>query len=339
MALFEGNPGSGKSTAAGRLSRVLGQVGVAHTWWYEEAKGHPLHTFDDWPSFDRMLQDVFSGDLGRRRKVIDEVLERWETLGESQRQGGEVGILDGALFGHLTWTLLPAGAPNEETMAYVAEAERRVAAAQPCLIYMRQDDVEAGMRRLAERRGAGWIEQKAKQYEGLPYSKERRLSGFEGLVVYWEDYQRLADELFERSTLAKRLVRVEPADWEAGWREIAEFLELPADATTATSGATAEGELERFVGTYSYVRDGKEAECRVTLESGRLHVNGLADVWRHTPLVPLGDAGEARFGVESYPIELAFERGRDGAVHGARVSGPQPLWGSRTQQLKKSCGT
>ena len=339
LVLFEGIPGSGKSTAAWRLNRVLGQVGVAHTWWYEEAKGHPRHTYGDWPSFDRMLGEIFSGEAARRRAVIDEVLERWGTMGESLARGEEVGILDGALFGHLTWTLFPAGAPNEETMGYVAEAERRLAAAKPCLIYMRQEDVGAGMRRIAERRGMGWIEGKAKQYEGLPYNRERGLKGPEGLVAYWQDYQQLADELFERSALAKRMVRVEPRDWEAGWREIAAFLELPEGATRgAAADAAAVGQLERYVGTYSYVRAGKEAECRVTLEEGRLYVDGLEDMWRHTPLVPMGDAGDAgdaRFGVESYPIELAFERREDGAVHLARLNGPQPLWGTRAERLTK----
>ena len=183
LVLFEGIPGSGKSTAAGRLSQVLAHAGVPHRWWYEEAQGHPLHTYGDWPSFDWMPEELFSGEAARRRTVIDAVLERWGTMAESLAQGEEVGILDGALFGHLTWTLFPAGAPDAETMSYVAEAERRVEVAKPCLVYLRQDDLGAGMRRLAERRGKGWIERKAKQYEALPYSTERGLQGFDGLVA------------------------------------------------------------------------------------------------------------------------------------------------------------
>src|SRR5688572_6947764 len=113
LVLFEGIPGSGKSTLAARLTRVLSQAGVPHTWWYEEAKGHPLHTYGDWPSFDRLLGEIFSGDPARRGHVTEQVLERWGEIGESLARGEEVGILDGALFGHLTWTLFPAGAPNE----------------------------------------------------------------------------------------------------------------------------------------------------------------------------------------------------------------------------------
>ena len=76
FVLFEGIPGSGKSTAAGRLHRALDELGVAHRWWYEEQQGHPLHTFDDWHSMDRQLGDIFSGDAARRRKVIDAMLAK-----------------------------------------------------------------------------------------------------------------------------------------------------------------------------------------------------------------------------------------------------------------------
>ena len=237
------------------------------------------------------------------------------------------------LLGNLTWTLFPAGAPAEEIAAYVAEAERRVAPARPCLVYLRQEDVAEVVRRIAQRRGTQWTERKVKQYEALPYNKARAYAGFDGLVAYWEDYQRLADELFERSTLAKRLVPVDPADWGAGWRHIAAFLEVPVNA--ATGSAISAADLERYAGTYSYTQRDKEAHCQIALGAGRLVVTGLADVWRETPLVPIGPAQDSRFALESYPIEVTFDVRPDGAVRGAHLTGPPPLWGNLTDRLTR----
>ena len=331
LVLFEGIPGSGKSTAAGRLHRACAQLGLPNQWWYEETKGNPLHTYHDWPSMDRELGDIFSGDAARRGKVVESTLARWETLGTALADGRELGILDGMLLGSLTWTLFPAGAPEEEITAYLAEAERRVAPAKPCLVYLRQPSPADVVRRVAERRGSGWAEGKAKQYGGLPYSKARGYTGLDGLVAYWEDYQRLADRLFERSALTKHLVTVDPDDWESSWRQIADFLMLSpaAGAAPASSGAA----LERYAGTYSFTHGDKESRCEVALRDGLLLLSGLPGVWRETPLVPATSGGEARFALESYPFDLTFEVDNDGTVGGAHVSGPPPLFGTMPERL------
>jgi hypothetical protein len=129
-------------------------------------------------------------------------------------------------------------------------------------------------------------------------------------------------------------VRVDPADWEASWQEIADSLELPpaADDASRWSGET----LERYVGTYAYSHGGQEARCEVAFREGRLVVSGLAGVWRETPLVPVGRGGEARFALAAYPFEMTFELGERGMVRGARLSGPPPLFGSLPGRLVRA---
>jgi hypothetical protein len=89
------------------------------------------------------------------------------------------------------------------------------------------------------------------------------------------------------------------------------------------------------VGTYSYERGGQEVHCRVNVEDGRLIIDSWADVWRRTPLVPVGDADEGRFATESFPYDVTFVTGEDGSVQEMRVEGPDSVWGSLPRRLKR----
>jgi hypothetical protein len=136
-------PGAGKSTLAHRLARHLARLGRPVRWWYEEERGHPLHPFDDSGSLARVADDLSSG---RHARVVAAVLDRWRDLAAALARGdggGATAVMDGMLFGHLTWSLFPADAPPAEIEAYVLEAARHLRAVRPALPYLRQPDVGA----------------------------------------------------------------------------------------------------------------------------------------------------------------------------------------------------
>lgn len=345
LILLEGIPGAGKSSAAHALHRLLTRLAIPHRWWYEGERGHPVYAFRDTASLDRTIGDLFSGDAARIDGVLADSLERWGALATRLRRSGRVGILDGILYGHLVWTLFPAGVPVDTIEAYVAEEERRIAPLDPCVVYFRPDDVAAAMRRITARRGSQWTESMVRRTERFPYSRQYGLAGFDGFVAFWAAYRDLADTLFARSTLAKCRVTAEADDWAAGMRRVCAFLDLPDDAQNvapaagaAESGAPDGQDLSRFAGTYTFTHRGERRRCDVTLENGALYLTGVPDIWTHTRLIALAPqpaAGRTRFAIESMPFECTFvEDG--GTVREMRLTGPAFVWGSLPGRFRRS---
>jgi thymidylate kinase len=334
LILLEGVPGSGKSTTAHFLHRHLARLGVPHRWWYEGERGHPLYVFEDAASLNQTVDDIFSQKPERVQRIVGGTLTKWRELAAALEQSGEVALLDGMLYGHLTWTLFPAGVPNDVTMAYVAEAERAIHPLSPCVIYFRPDDVAGAMRRIAARRGREWAERAVRQHTLSPYGRRRGLQGFDGLVAFWEDYRDLADTLFTRSPLAKCCIPTDAGDWPAYLQRVCAFLGLPAADGAEPRPNSA---LERFAGTYDFTHRGERRRCQVTYEGGALYLTGVPDVWPRTRLIPLEtiDEGGASFAAESLPFEFTFLEDAARGVREMRAAGPDFVWGSIPRAFAK----
>src|SRR5262245_7497728 len=115
LVLVEGIPGSGKSSTSQWLAGRLGG-----RWWYEEEAGHPIYVFDDAASLRRTVDDLAAG---RHRSVVEAALAKWSAFAPRQRRPL---VLDGCLFGYLTWSLFWADAPDDEVADYVSAVGRRL---------------------------------------------------------------------------------------------------------------------------------------------------------------------------------------------------------------------
>ena len=113
LILFEGMPGSGKSTAAQALTRALRAEAVAARWWYEEQRTHPIFGFEA-PADVRAVVDELR--QGQFEPVIARALTRWSAFVEFVQESRTVAIVDGCLLGYLTWTLFWADAPWDLTV-------------------------------------------------------------------------------------------------------------------------------------------------------------------------------------------------------------------------------
>ncbi len=322
LVLFEGIPGSGKSSSAHAVQRQLAAQGTPHRWWYEGEKGHPLYTFDDWKSMDRMIGDVCSGDVARVGRVVQETLHQWRGLAVRLAAGEEVLLFDGMLYGHLGWTMFAGDVPPETIAAYVATAEAEVARVGACLVYFRPDDVRAAIMRITARRGEAWGKNFEQRVGRFPYCLHRGMEGFDGLVGFWQDFRTLTDELFDQSALTKLRITNDAGDWAAYLREVRALLNLPEPVPDHDDppGATA-GTLERFAGTYTCVEGDKTQTATVTLDQGELFVSGVPHIWRHTRLIPT--AGSAnRLAAESLPFCLVFVEDSSATIQEMLVDGP-----------------
>jgi thymidylate kinase len=325
LILIEGLPGSGKSTLAQYLTRCLKAAAVDVRWWYEEERDHPVYVFHDRES---LRQTVATLEQGEYAAVVDAALARWRRFAGMVANQQSVVLIDSCLFGYLTWSLFPFGVPVREIEAYVAEVLRIIAPADPCLIYLYQDDVAASLRRICDRRGAATEQRLMEQSTQSRYGRSHQLSGFAGMVEYWSAYRRLTDSMFGSFSFPRVAIETTAGDWPAYQRQALDFLGVrPREAPHSSRTA-----LSRFTGSYDYALDGDAGSVDIALDETGLILKGMPEVWQDTPLRPLA---ADRFAIESLPFEVRFEPDAGGEIARFVVSGPELLGGLVPRYLQK----
>jgi len=320
LILVEGLPGSGKSTLAQYLTWCLKAGSVDVRWWYEEELGHPVYVFHD---RDSLRETVASLTQGGYATVVDAALAQWRRFAGMVANEKRVVLLDSCLFGYLTWSLFPLGVPETEIESYVAEVARIMAPVDPCLIYLYQDDVGASLRRVCDRRGSATKQRLMEQSTQSRYGQRHQLSGFDGMVEYWNAYRRLTDAMYRSFAFPKIAIETTAGDWAAYQRRALALLDLPPRDAPQLSPAA----LCAFTGVYDDPVDG--GAVTVALGETGLILHGMPEVWQATPLWPLA---VDRFAVESLPFELRFECGANGECQ-MLVDGPELIGGALPRLL------
>jgi thymidylate kinase len=293
--MIEGIPGSGKSTTAQQLVRNLLRKGYDAKWWYEEEQRHPVYMYKDYTEMGEVVRDLSAGNY---QKLIDKALETWRQFTASVQASSTVVVVDSCLFGYLTWSLFPYNVSVAEIKQYIEEVERAIKPLNPTVIYLYQADVGAALRKICDRRGGETERNFINAAASCPYGKSQGLTGFDGMVAYWESYRRITDEAFQELDVSKIAIDNTEANWRQYRSQIANFLGME----DAEDGFQVQHMLERLTGTYKPEKDGIPA-CMIRLEAGMLVADGLPQVWARSPLLPWSSHV---FHVQSLPFQVKF---------------------------------
>lgn len=298
LVLFEGLPGSGKSTAAQQLLLAERAAGRRRCWWYEEQIDHPLALFHDAASLHAVIADVFGGD---HRRVIAVALERYERLADKVMEGERL-VIDGQLVGGLGWTLHAADVDTVEIGAYLQTVAEVVANAGGVVVLLAQTDPAVALHDLLDRRGTEWSDAFVARTLGSPYASRRGLEGEAGAAETWSAYQRLAvDSLAGHAGV----LIIDDADGLSPRSEaITAALQLPTQLDTAAASADLD-----HVGTYTAASGA--ATLKIGADHDHLTIDGVAGVWPHTRLLRVGSGS---FVVESLPVTVTLAATGDGAT-------------------------
>lgn len=318
LICIEGIPGSGKSSTAQFLSRMLDELGCPNKWWYEEELGHPVYVYSDSDSVQQVVNDLTGG---KYRDVIVKALNRWKQFAEYVASSDETIIIDGCLFGYLTWSLFPNNVAEAEITTYVREVEMIIKELNPCLIYFYQDDLNAALSKIMKRRGSDTEKFMIDGITQSHYGKTHGLTGFGGVVAYWQQYRKIIDNLYELLQVQKIAIENHEGHWPTYYHQITEFIGIEAAEQVPDSGPN----LHNYAGAYSYTdQNGNVQICTVQWESGKLIVDGLPHVWKRTELLPIQGA----FDVASLPLRIRFLSGSEDNNLELHLSGPALLNGT-----------
>lgn len=207
LVIVEGIMGSGKSTTMRFVARALAEAGRPAVAIHERTDPHPVRATDELAHWFEPWRDCSAAELAAR------ALARWERFAAEAARGAAVPVLDGQLFhGDLT-NLFLMEAGFEELAAYCEAVARAIAALDPLVVYLWQQDVERAIDVVCAERGADWVRYQVDWKLASPYAKRRRLAGQAGLAALYRDYRRVTDALFERLPLDKLAIENSARDW------------------------------------------------------------------------------------------------------------------------------
>jgi hypothetical protein len=310
LIFVEGFPGAGKSTTAQFLARLLARQGRAARWVYEEETPHPLvppppsHGYGSWEAF------------------ADARVARWRAFTAAAADYDVVLVPESALLQTPVATMLMR---NAEPAVIEDLVHRLVASAgplRPALVYLGQQDPEAAFRAIGERRGMAWLLHHIQASAGFAFTRERGLSGFDGLLAYWRAHAEVCGVIVDRLDLPKLMLDVGPDGWAERRRRICDFVGVPYEDDPTPNAA----DVARVTGRYG---DGRH-EVTVGVVDGRLVLRGV--LWSMNALLPVR---RNVFDVESWPLRLIFEEDVAGGVHAFRCSGPRLSWGGPSGVFKR----
>ena len=297
LILVEGFPGSGKSTTAQWLARQWQLAGRACRWFYEQQPDHPVVGIPAGADY-KTWEEYFA----YRR-------ERWMAFRAETARGDALIATESALLQYPVFVTLRRGVAPEIIVAFLRSVADIIRSLAPRLVYLAAPDPDLTYRAITARRGVtAYIETVLPAYEtgeAGEFFRGRGLHGFDGLLAYWREHNAICERAVEALELATLVVDPRDGDWSRRRSAIARFLGL----APVPEESPAAPELGRYVGRYRVAWKGKVRECAVSLEDGRLVVNGL--LWPDNSL--LWKANSV-FAAESWPFEVVFESAAEGGV-------------------------
>jgi hypothetical protein len=95
----------------------------------------------------------------------------------------------------------------------------------PVLIYLEQDNIEIALRRMYAIRGEKWMESALQGTTQYPWFKSRGLKDFTGWVQFFEEWQPIAERLYNDWPHHKIKILNPHEDWARAYEQMYTFLQ------------------------------------------------------------------------------------------------------------------
>jgi len=180
LFIIEGLMGSGKSTFTAKFHEKLLQNNI-----------------DSFAINELQIRNTifFAWDNSiSTKKAISETIKSWKVMKKNILNSNQTAVLDAIFFQRTAKYMISRNIPAADISKTFNIIFRKIKSLNPCLIYFREHDIEASLKRVFKSRGGPFSKFHQNWIDGINYSKQNRISGFEATVSFWQTYLEFVEE-------------------------------------------------------------------------------------------------------------------------------------------------
>lgn len=160
-------------------------------------------------------------------------MTKWKRFEELSEKSDDLTVFECAfLQNHINELLLFHCMTEKEIEKYLMNLISKVRKLEPVLIYLNQPSVyetitKVSEIRLNEKGEKEWMERVIQYIENSPYGRNNLLSGFEGMVSYFESRKKIELNIIKNLPIETYIIDNPNYEWINVWMEIQEILDNP----------------------------------------------------------------------------------------------------------------
>jgi hypothetical protein len=153
-------------------------------------------------------------------------LDRWQDFCESAKGSDEVTLMECVyLQNPLTVMLARHDADPQFARQHIEKLTDIISHLNPLVIYLQPQDVRVALLHVHAERPKEWADFVIWYLTGQEYGKAHHLSGYEGVIQFYEMRQRLEVELLRSLPIQQRVIEHSGDEWERCNNEMIDFVQ------------------------------------------------------------------------------------------------------------------
>ena len=291
LIIVTGMSGVGKSTSAQNLARLFQQNDISYTWYHEEMKDHPIR----WINGGEFTVGDLCSEEGMELNIAD-MFDRWTSLINKIMDIGGVHIMEGCLYENINRYFFRGNYSKEKIIAFYDKLMKILELTNLQIIFLYRPKIKENLEKAFVVRGDRWknLILNPKSYT---YFDTHEYVDNDSVFSMWEEYQNLANSIFERYQGSKIKIDTSEEQWHSYLGSLAEYLNIKhfdKDDLPLTS-------IEKYCGRYFFEDANGKHEIDVISENGNLYCSPF---WfKH---ILMNSSGNDEFELLGFPMKFSY---------------------------------